>query len=73
MRCLNKMIFQMGFRSRVMGMGKQIILTISESLEKTKVCADSIFYIKPVGVFHNNERRKEFIRKRKPKSNIKND
>ena len=25
------------------------MLTISESLEKTKICADSIFYIKPVG------------------------
>ncbi len=39
----------MGFRSRAIGMGKEIILTISESLEKTKICADSIFYIKPVG------------------------
>lgn len=43
------MVLTMGFHSRVMGMGKEIILTISESLEKTKICADSIFYIKPVG------------------------
>lgn len=30
-------------------MGKEIILTISESLEKKRICADRIFYIKPVG------------------------
>ena len=43
------MVLMMEFRSRVIGMGKEIILTISESLEKTKICADSIFYTKPVG------------------------
>ena len=30
-------------------MGKEITLTLIEGLKKTQVCADSIFYIKPVG------------------------
>lgn len=30
-------------------MGKEITLTISDGLRKTKISADSIFYIKPVG------------------------
>ena len=30
-------------------MGKEITLTISDGLRKTKIDADSIFYIKPVG------------------------
>lgn len=30
-------------------MGKEITLTISDGLRKTKIGADSIFYIKPVG------------------------
>ena len=30
-------------------MGKEITLTISDDLRKTKISADSIFYIKPVG------------------------
>ena len=30
-------------------MGKEITLTLLEGLKKAQVCADSIFYIKPVG------------------------
>ena len=30
-------------------MGKEITLTLIEGLKKTKISADSIFYIKPVG------------------------
>lgn len=30
-------------------MGEEITLTLSDELKKIQVCADSIFYIKPVG------------------------
>ena len=30
-------------------MGKEITLTVSDGLRKTKISTDSIFYIKPVG------------------------
>ena len=33
----------------MIGMGKEIILTISENLKNERICTDKIFYIKPVG------------------------